>query len=67
MDIDLKLREGRSCKVTEGVKFKCDHKKKKLKNIPGFTRKNKKNGQSSWYITINIATQPSSHATLGFF
>ena len=29
MDIDLKLREGRSCKV----KFKCDH-KKKLKNIP---------------------------------
>ena len=34
MGIDLKLREGRSCKVTEGVKFKCDHKKKKLKNIP---------------------------------
>ena len=28
MDIDLKLREGRLCKVTEGVKFKCDHKKK---------------------------------------
>ena len=28
MDIDLKLREGRSCKVTEGVKFKRDHKKK---------------------------------------
>lgn len=34
---------------------------------PGFTRKNKKNGQSSWYITINIAIQPSSHATLVFF
>ena len=33
MDIDLKLREGRSCKVTEGVKFKCDH-NKKLKNNP---------------------------------